>query len=94
MLYLLGYWNSQRWLFLSRLSPGAFRGEGLSRLSPELLERNSQYWMFLRGPHSGELGEVGPGFPGQGRSTNLAHPWGVKTIHEEDGFRMEIRGLH
>ena len=70
-----------------------FRREGLRRRSPELLERNSQNWLFLCGTHPGELGEDGSGFPGQGRTINLVCPQGLKTIHREDGFGIGIRGL-
>ena len=59
-------------------------GDGISRLSPKLLERISQGWMFLCGVHTGELGEVGPGFPDH-------QP--LKAICEADGFGMGIRGL-
>ena len=71
--------NSQRWLCPLKWSPGALRGESLHRLSPELLER-----LCLRG--------VGPGFPSQGRTTNLVCPRGLKTIREVDGFGTGIRG--
>ena len=42
-------------VLLGPLSLDAFRGEGLNRLSPELLKRNSQQWLFLSGTHPGEL---------------------------------------
>ena len=87
MLYRLGHWNSQHWLFILRLSPGAFRGEGLIAGCP------LNCWLFLNGAHSSKLVEVGPDFLGQGRTTHLVCPQCLKTIREEDSFRMGVRGF-
>ena len=65
-LFFTGHWNSQHWLFLPRLSLCVLK----SAILPERGVSTGCSLSCWRETASAQLGESGPGFPGQGRATS------------------------